>query len=370
MFHSKSFANACLGALVLATGVTAPLPCAGADGPRLRISPAILDFGERGHMEHPRLTLTLANDGSAPLTITELKPSCSCIELRPASIARPLAPGEKVEIAVTMGSGRAIGSLDKYIAIHTGGSAPALEVPARMRVFEGLRQEPYDIAFEGVVGGQPVTRSVDLVWTRGRAAAAPPDLQVEDVVSAYRREDVAGPIARFFAHRVEDIPQGKRLHITVLPDHPEGRIAATVRCRLDGRTLEVPVRGEMFRCVLVSPTSLNFNRVEIDKPATVVSHSRLSSTDGRAFSVLGTEVRTTRTDTPGLGLAVTPRSEDGGKKWLVEARIRVPGPVLPTGSFTGKILVRTDHPEKPEIELLFFGFFPRSSERRSSRQDK
>ena len=341
----------------LATGMvclwTAPLTAGG----RLSVSPNALDFGERGHRERPSATLRLSNDGDGPLTIAAIEPSCSCIELRPDRGPAPLTPGKSMEIAVTMGSGRAIGKLEKHITIRTDGAPGLVRVPVGMRVFDGLSQEPRDVVFEGVVGGDPATRTIDLVWSRGRSR---PDAQfaVEQVIGAYQRDDVTGPIGRFFSHRVEPIANGWRLLISVLPEHPEGRIGATVSCRLGGKTLEIPVRGEMFRGVLVSPTSINFSRVDVNERETFVEEIRLAATDGRPFAVLASTVAVApRTRIPGLDLAFTPRPVDDGRSWILEFALRVPGPVWPRGSFSGTVTLATDHPEKPAIELPFFGFF-------------
>jgi hypothetical protein len=39
------------------------------------------------------------------------------------------------------------------------------------------------------------------------------------------------------------------------------------------------------------------------------------------------------------------------------ARIGSAKKPLPKGSFSGKVVVKTDHPDKPELTLSFFGFF-------------
>ena len=39
------------------------------------------------------------------------------------------------------------------------------------------------------------------------------------------------------------------------------------------------------------------------------------------------------------------------------ARIVAPGGFPAGGSFSGKVTVTTTHPEKPQVELGFFGFF-------------
>ena len=47
-----------------------------------------------------------------------------------------------------------------------------------------------------------------------------------------------------------------------------------------------------------------------------------------------------------------------GLEHILRARIVVGSEGTPEGSFSGKVLVKTDRPEKPEITYNFFGFFP------------
>ena len=41
----------------------------------------------------------------------------------------------------------------------------------------------------------------------------------------------------------------------------------------------------------------------------------------------------------------------------IRAHIQVKEGASPSGSFSGKLAIRTDHPEKPEVTSSFFGFF-------------
>lgn len=326
---------------------------------RLLVSPERIDFGDRGQMERPSATLTLSNDGDTDLEVLEMKPSCSCIQVRPGRLSRPIPPGGALKVRVLMGSGRAIGSLSKYIAIRTDGVPALTRVPTRLSVFDGLRQEPRDIHFEGVVGGQPVARSVDLLWpARFAGGGAGFSLELAEITRKFRREGVPSKLDRFFSHHIEDIPDGKRLHLSLLPGYPEGRISAALRLRLDEKTLEIPLRGEVFRGIVISPTSINFNRVDPNDGDSFVEETRFVSVDGRAFSITGTTVTASkRTKIPGLDLDITTEPNAARTEWTLRARIRLAAAALPRGSFSGKLLVETDHPEKPGLQLGFFGFF-------------
>lgn len=157
---------------------------------------------------------------------------------------------------------------------------------------------------------------------------------------------------------MSDIPGGKRIEITLKPTHPEGSIRASLEARIDGKLLVVPVAGEMFRWIKIVPTYFNFSRVAPDDPASYVKESLLTSVDGRPFKVLSMTPKLTRGGSD-IRLALTERSASAGSsglEHLLNARISG-GAKAGDGSFSGTVLVKTDHPEKPEITLNFFGFF-------------
>ena len=332
-----------------------------AQGGRLEIEPTALDFGSCGHRERPELSLYLRNTGDAPLKILETKVSCSCITLVPTRLIHPIPPGAEQELRVTMSAGRALGKLSKYLTIRTDGSPSSIRVPTRLSSFEGLEQSPREVIFEGVVGGDPSTRVVDVKWS-DRAVAAkrsgPLEIEFVDVESSYRRGGLTGSIGRYFEHRIEDISNGKRLHITILPTHPEGRVAATAKFKINAKPFEVSMRGEMFRGVAISPRQLNFSRVQTNDASTFEESIVLHSLDGHAFQIERLEVRpNARTKMPGFGLSLTPGVSKDGKTWRLRGGPFVPVGALATGSFSGKLFVHTTHPEQPKIEISFFGFF-------------
>ena len=127
---------------------------------------------------------------------------------------------------------------------------------------------------------------------------------------------------------------------------------------MNGRPFRIPITGDMFRGIMISPKYFNFNRVDVDDVATLTEESRLKTIDGRAFKVISSDFEVVRTPAPGVELEVTPEKQESGSEWILRARLRLPPGIPPNGSFFGKVRVRTDHPEKPNLELNFFGFFP------------
>src|SRR5690606_1653859 len=86
----------------------------------IEVSPRALDFGEAGHGERIRRTLTLRNTGDEPIRIRSARASCGCTTLERSIDGQAIPPGTSLEVGVVMSSGTAIGSLEKHLDIELG----------------------------------------------------------------------------------------------------------------------------------------------------------------------------------------------------------------------------------------------------------
>ncbi len=318
----------------------------------LHVSPRALSFGDRGHGERPELTLTLTNRGTETLSGLSLTASCSCIQLAPTRLR--LAVGESRDVKVSMGSGRAMGHLNKRVEIQ--GAGTPIRVPTTMHVFDGFRQKPLEIVYSAAVGGDPVTRTVDILWSKRTPAPADLSLTVHSVLewSAARRSRVP---SEYFTWRVEEIRGGRRIHLTVDPRHPEGKINAEVRCTFRGKPLKLYLRGDVFDGIAIEPTTIGYSRVEWWKRGTSMYREiLLRSTDGKPFDVGKMRVELTRSKVPGLDLVLTATPRRKRTEWILRARLEIPGVAIPEGSFSGKAHIETTHPKKKQLEIGVFGF--------------
>lgn len=325
---------------------------------QLRLSPSTIDFGERGHEERPTLALVLENTGTEPLVVAALKPNCSCITVTPPALSGPIPPGGSEEVLVSMSSGRAMGILEKRLEVLTAEERPAaFSIPLVMRVHDGFLLEPHDLRFDGVVGGEPLTRSVEVKRRKG-PRDAPFMLEAEGVKGAAPRDT---GMARHFRWSVTDIQGGKRIDLVLEPTHPEGRIWGSLLCKLNGRPLVVPVAGEMFRSIKVVPTYFNFSAVSAEDPGSFLEESVLTSADGRPFRILEVKPEFTRKPGEETVLEVHEISPSAGLEAIQHVlRARIVKGSKPLGGdayFSGKVMVKTSHPEKPEVAFTFMGFF-------------
>ena len=324
---------------------------------QLTVNPPVIDFGYRGHNESPEEKVTITNTGQAPIKVREIKVSCSCMKVEPPRLEAAIPPGGSSEFGVTMSSGRAIGRLEKYIEIYPADSGlQPIRIPVGMRVLEGLVVEPTDLKFDGVVGGQPLTQSVSIKWNP--RVKDPKPFAVTDIhVTGARGPTKTGK--EHFTTKTAEIPGGKRIEVTLLSTHPEGRISGELEAKIDGRLLVIPIVGEMFRSIKIVPTYFNFSRVSPDDPSSYTKESVLTSVDGRPFKILKITPTVKRASAAGVQLDFEVKPGPNVKEGIehvIRARISQQGKQA-AGDFFGTVLIETDHPEKPQVTLNFFGFF-------------
>ena len=316
----------------------------------IEVSPRALDFGEAGHGERIRRTLTLRNTGDEPIRIRSARASCGCTTLERSIDGQAIPPGTSLEVGVVMSSGTAIGSLEKHLDIELG-DGRRVRVATSLRVFPDIRFPDPIPPFEGEVRGAKCVRTVDVL---SRSEKGDFELAVERIVtglgSAARKDDG-------FEARVERISGGRRIIVTLLPTRAEGRFAGTIEARLDGKPFHLPISGEMFRSIRISPRDLQFGRVETGAAAKLPSvTAELISIDGKAFEILETKVELKR-GAAGVEWRPSVRKLDDGLRHEVLLSL-VPPASAPAGGFYGTLRIKTSHPEKPVLELGIYGFFP------------
>jgi len=333
---------------------------------QLVVEPPAIDFGERGQNERPEATVLLRNAGKTPLVVLEIKRSCDCLTLAPPRIDAPIPVGGTIPLRVSMGSGRAMGRLDKHITIVLKTNIltknvvrPEVNIPVSMRVLEDFEMEPRGVRLEGICGGPPERATVEVKLRRGMAVR-PVNLQIKSIRGSFDR-----PSGQYLKASASPIPGGQRVTVELDSAHPEGPISAELEVSLNGRAVFIPINGEMFAWIKVSPNYINFSRATPEDPASSRREVKLSSTDGTAFKVLGVESKPYRAGekTVRLEFSVEPGAAGqaaGADQKSTSHKIvckAFPGEGGGEATFFGTVTVRTDHPKKPEITLKYSGFF-------------
>src|SRR5437588_11965407 len=82
--------------------------------PRLRVTPPEIDLGSRVAGPEVWFGYTLRNEGSAPLEIQDVKPSCGCMA---AQWERTIPPGKETSLRVKMATEDKDGPVLKYVQL-------------------------------------------------------------------------------------------------------------------------------------------------------------------------------------------------------------------------------------------------------------
>ncbi|MBN1417620.1 MAG: DUF1573 domain-containing protein [Planctomycetes bacterium] len=323
-------------AVILGAAAAGAVPALCA-APSIRVEPAVLDFGERGHDERATLPLLVRNAGDEVLQLGEIYSSCDCTKWSFARGSKTIPPGGDAELRIRLSTGPVLGTLDKYVRISSNDTThPEVRVPVRASVHANVEMTPRFLeAFNGSKEGDPVTQTVTLTYREPRGER----MKLEKI-------QTSAPHFAAKAEPLEEDRNGFRVHVSLLPTAPEGKVSGNVEAVLDGRKFIIRVHGEMFRGIRILPNFINFNRIE--DPGRAHVRFRLESTDGFPFEIL--EIRS---DPAWLAFQVRP--EDTYLAHDVTARIATSEK---PDRFYGKIRIQTSHPEKPLLEVPFSGFFP------------
>jgi len=328
---------------VLALSLALPLLVGGIGGARAAdptLEPALVRVGAVGHREERVATFALVNPGEAPLEILDVKPSCSCLDVR--FDRAPVPAGGRREGTVSIHFGRGSGSFHKQVDILVAGRRDPLSFHIYANFHPGVRADLLEIVLDGTLGGGgPKPREVFELRT---LAPGEPPPQVDGV----RIERGAHLVARL----IEPGPDRARIEVAIAADHPEGAVAGELIATVNGRLFVVPIRGHVYRGIRLDPALVNFNvvRTDADRRQAI----ELIPADGRGFALSAVRYEP-RPGSPPLvpEIVRTPR-EDGG--WSLS--LALPPAEGVKGGFGGVLVVETDHPEKPRLEITVFGHIP------------
>ncbi|MGE3165259.1 MAG: DUF1573 domain-containing protein [Planctomycetota bacterium] len=306
------------------------------------VSPAEIELGPVGHLEQRVVTFELWNRGSETVPLTSVKASCDCMKVQLAR--EPLAPNERRTGRVEIGLGRGFGRFDKHIDIVTTAFAPPLVVAVRADFHPGTQVDVREFVLTGVAG-RAIPESTQSA-TIERATA--PALAVTDlrVVDGNKRTH---PHLIVQLQPIDDTRA--QFILNVLPEHPAGAIRGEVTAKVNGLSLVIPVRGTVFQGVRVDPEFFNFSR--IDDVAGAEQRATLRSVDDRTLEIESIHVEPNANATENGIVVRSEKRADGAIELIARLKDPYPGP----GSrLSGVVVVRTNHPDCPEVRLRYMGF--------------
>ncbi len=307
--------------------------------PVIRVEPLHIDFGDMKQNEAKQATLTIANEGDAPLNIRNVETTCGCTV---AELAKDtLGPGESTTIAVDFNSKSFQGPQTKFINIFS--DDPKLgdvDVMITADVKVPLYNDPpgRSLGFEVTKSGNTSTKEWTF-WTEDVPALKMSVKDKPDFVDVDIKNGVDGD------------KQRSKVNFTLRADTPPGRKRTTLILGTnlaDEPTVTLEVGAMVIQDLILGRDRVNFNYVQAGQP--LRSQIRVGAYDkGTHFNLTGAEI-----DIPGLKASV--KNSIPGTEWQAV----IEGNALPEddatlqanhGRMKGELTIHTDLPSSPVLTV-------------------
>jgi len=329
--------TALLTALLVALVVSAASR-ADAGAPRLVLAEDARDFGRVAPGDAVAHEFAITNEGDAPLTLGDVKPS------RGATVIRydtAIAPGQTGHIRLAADTWSFRGSPRLAVALSTNDPArPIITVQIKVNV------EPYVAASPGharylTYQGGPRGTITQTLWD-----ADGTDFRVVGVESPYSFIDVSYREARA-EERDSELPGRQwRVDATIASAAAVGEIAGFLRVRLDHpkqKEARIPLSGFVRPMLAVTPPAARLGDVDPALPPSwVLVVKNYAETD--------VELTDATADVPGFRAEVKPVKP--GRSYTVSLIVSADAP---PGPFTGTLRIRTSSPKLAVLEVPLSG---------------
>jgi len=298
-------------------------------GPLVRLEPPSFDFGPVPQGEILRFEIAVHNDGSEPLQIRRIDSDCFCtVADAPDSL---ILPGASTRLKAALETRSFSGRILKHLFLMTNDpAAPKAALPLRADIRPRVAVRPATVHFGHVPIGETRAETVTI------KAAADDALRV--VGLDFPKE--------IFALRLEESSEGDstlhRLRIELRPGAPSGPFRVTGHIDTDhplSPRISLLVTGQLHGRFVVDPTAVSFGQVG---EGTTRSESIRLLANGPSA---GGPPRAS-CSLPFLRSEVLPLP--GGRDYEVRVTLL---PEAPSGRLSGALVIETDDPRQPRIEL-------------------
>ena len=315
---------------LLAQGDAAP-----AKGPKAVVAEPMKDVGTVPTGEKIVQDFMIRNEGTAPLEISKVQPACGCTV---AEFDKTIAPGATGKVHAAVDTKTFTGPIAKGVSVFTNDPAnPQIQLTIKATV------EPYIIAKPGyarfsVVKGEPkLGEIVQTLWANDGAPfkvlkvdSPIPGLETSfrEATESERRPEGKGTQWRIEVKLTEQAPVGPLAeYINVITDHPKQK------------AVEIPVTGFVRPVLAATPPVADFGKVEVKEPLT-------RSLNLRNFATEPINVTSVEGNIKGIEAKLEPLQ--AGREYQVRVTLK---PELAKGPFAGKLIVRTDSPKVPVLQV-------------------
>lgn len=306
-------------------------------GPRMVIPEKIKDTGTIAQGEMVEVNFVVQNEGSEPLQIKAVRPTCGCTV---ADYDKEIPAGGEGTVKAKLDTKDFAGPISKSILIMTNDPAePTVSVVIKANVQPFVEVLPRPLIRFNAVQLEPMTQKVVVVSTDTsrdfkvtKVQSSVPFLST-DVRRLERDELIPGKPGDQYEVSVsmdEDAPVGPVSgKLTITTDHPKAS------------EVSVKVYGVVRALVHVTPTQLEFGNVEAKaRPGRnlIVVNNR---TDGAKLAVTGATV-----DDPAFETAVSTIEE--GKRFQVTVSVNGDASA---GPHDAMLTLKTSDPDFPELTV-------------------
>jgi hypothetical protein len=328
--HTKTVILALCAALLVAATVLA------AGKPKATIAEPLKDVGTVSKGDKIVHDFVIKNEGDADLQITNVQPACGCTV---AEFDKVIKPGQTGKVHAVVDSATFSGPISKGVSVFTNDPEhPQIELTIHAKV------EPYISIKPGyaryiTVQGEPLEGNIaQTLWA--------PDGTSWDITSI----DSPFPFLAVTFHEAkpeERLPDAKGKqwkvemklsnqakvgplsdYVTVHTNHPKQKI------------VQIPVSGFVRPVVATTPPNADFGKIELKEPLKKALNIRNFATE---------PIKVTSVD-PTLPKGIDAKLEtlEEGREYQVRI---VLSPELAKGPFLGKLVIHTDSPKVPTLEV-------------------
>lgn len=328
--HTKTVILALCAALLVAATVLA------AGKPKATVAEPLKDVGTVSKGDKIVHDFVIKNEGDADLQITNVQPACGCTV---AEFDKVIKPGQTGKVHAVVDSSTFSGPISKGVSVFTNDPEhPQIELTIHAKV------EPYISIKPGyaryiTVQGEPLEGNIaQTLWAPDGTAwdITGVDSPFPFLTVTYReaKPEERLPDAKGKQWKVEmKLSNQAKVgplsdYVTVHTNHPKQKI------------VQIPVSGFVRPVVATTPPNADFGKIEIKEPIKKALNIRNFATE---------PIKVTSVD-PTLPKGIETKLEtlEEGREYQVRI---VLNPDLAKGPFLGKLVIHTDSPKVPTLEV-------------------
>ena len=277
----------------------------------------------------------IRNDGNAPLQIQEVRAACGCTV---ADYDKVIAPGQTGKVRMSVDTATFSGPIAKGVTVFTNDPAtPQMELTVRANVEPFIKVQP-GYARYSMVQGEKEGTIVQTLWTPDKSP-----MEIVKVESPYPFLKVSVRVARP-EERVKPAQdqQQWRIEMTLANDAPVGPLSEPVKVYTNNpkqKLVQIPVSGFVRPVIAVTPPVVDFGPIE-------VKEILRKTFNVRSFATEPIKVTSIQDDIEGIDASFEPLQD--GREYQVRLTLK---PELAKGPFNGKLVITTDSPKVPRLEV-------------------